>query len=100
VPDRVVGAYAYASGRGEVEERPFRDDVALLVDATDRWLGLARALLASRAFPSTPDEKDCGYCPFAPLCGSEEPRRAGTGLEAEEGGVLREFLELKRGEDA
>jgi hypothetical protein len=95
----VVGAYAYATGRGEVEERAFRDDVEKLEEATEGWLGLARGLLAEHAFPATPDEKDCGYCPFRALCGSEEPERAASGLEDEERAVLRAFLELKRGEE-
>ena len=99
VPGQAVGAYAYASGKGEVRERAFRADVGLLEDATERWLGLARGLLADHAFPGTPDEGDCGYCPFAPLCGSEEPARAALGLEAEADGTLRAFLALKQGEE-
>lgn len=98
VPGEAVGAYAYASGKGEVTERAFRDDAAVLERATEGWLGLARDLLAGRKFPATPDESDCGYCPFAPLCGSEEPERAAQGLEADDDETLQAFLDLKRGE--
>jgi RecB family exonuclease len=84
LPPRAVGAYAYASGRGEVRERAFAGDgdAAALEARTDEWLGLARALLAARRFPPTPDEGDCEYCPFAPLCGSDAPRRSGAALAA------------------
>jgi RecB family exonuclease len=84
LPPRAAGAYAYASGRGEVEERAFLEDAdaAALEASTDGWLGLARSLLAARRFPATPDEGDCEYCPFAPLCGSEAPRRAAAALAA------------------
>jgi RecB family exonuclease len=99
LPPRAVVAYAYASGRGEASERRFDHDVEVLERATTRWLALAAGLLAGHKFPSTPDESDCGYCPFAPLCGSEEPGRAAAGLLAEEDTTLRAFGALKRRED-
>jgi len=103
LPGRAAGAYAYASGRGEVHERAFlRDeDAALLEERTDGWLALARALLAARRFPATPEEADCGYCPFAPLCGSETPRQAAAalaGLGPEDDAALRAFHAFKLGE--
>jgi hypothetical protein len=97
----VIAAYAYASGRGDAEERSFRDDPALLEKCTEEWLATAGHLLAARAFPPTPDEGDCGYCPFHLLCGSQSTRRAEEGLEeAEEGGALARFRTLKLGEGA
>jgi RecB family exonuclease len=104
LPSRAGGAYAYASGKGEVEERAFATDAdaARLEQATDGWLALGRALLAERRFPPTPDEGDCEYCPFAPLCGSEAPRRAACGLAAlgpDGDATLRAFRALKDGEE-
>ena len=100
-PKKVIAAYAYASGRGDAEERSFRDDPALLEKCTEEWLATAGHLLAARAFPPTPDEGDCGYCPFHLLCGSQSTRRAEEGLEeAEEGGALARFRTLKLGEGA
>jgi hypothetical protein len=98
-PGRVIAAYVYASGRGEAEERAFRDDPAALEEATSDWLALAARLLAERAFAPTPDEGDCGYCPFQPVCGAGSARRAAEGLEeAEDGGALARFRALKLGE--
>jgi CRISPR/Cas system-associated exonuclease Cas4 (RecB family) len=96
-PAAVQGAYAYASGRGEVTERAFRDDAAGLAAATGAWLALAARLLEERCFPATPDESDCGFCPFSPLCGSAEPERARAALEGEEDedGPLAAFAALK-----
>ena len=98
-PRKVIAAYAYASGRGDAEERSFRDDPALLEKATRKWLATAGHLLAARAFPATPDESDCAYCPFHLLCGSASTRRAEEGLEdAAEGGALARFRSLKLGQ--
>jgi len=95
IPRKVVAAYAYASGRGEVQERHFRGDPGTLERATEGWLATAAQLLASRSFPSAPDEDDCGYCPFRPLCGSEAPRRAREGLAEATSGPLARYRSLK-----
>ncbi|MFO0585469.1 MAG: PD-(D/E)XK nuclease family protein [Anaeromyxobacter sp.] len=100
LPAKAVGAYAYANGKGEVQERHFREDPGALEQATAGWLGLARGLLANHQFPATSDEGDCTFCPFALLCGSEEPARAGAGLALAEDGPLADFRALKDGEDA
>jgi RecB family exonuclease len=100
-PRKVEAAYAYASGRAEVEERAFRDDAAALEKATKAWLATAAGLLARRAFPSTADVADCEFCPFEPLCGDAVPRRAAEGLalEDEEDGPLVRFRRLKLGDE-
>ncbi|MFT3912658.1 MAG: PD-(D/E)XK nuclease family protein [Anaeromyxobacteraceae bacterium] len=102
LPDDVEGAYVFANGRGAAQERAFAgDDAGLLAEATERWLALAGGLLETHRFPATPEEGDCGYCPFAPLCGSEEPGRAGRGLAAApDDPILAGFLALKLGDDA
>ena len=99
-PAKVVAAYAYADGHGEVEERAFRDDAAALEAATKEWLATATHLLEARAFAATPLKDDCTYCPFIPLCGDAETRRAAEGLaEADGEGALGRFRILKLGEE-
>jgi RecB family exonuclease len=97
-PKKVQAAYAYASGRADVEERAFREDAAVLEKATKEWLATAAHLLSARAFPPTADEGDCEYCPFQPLCGAAAPRRSREGLSEEEDGPLVRFRTLKLGE--
>jgi hypothetical protein len=96
---RVAAAYAYAGGRADVEERAFTSDPEALARATDGWLATAAHLLHRRAFPPTPHEEDCGYCPFRPLCGKEAPRRAQAALGVEEDGPLARFRSLKLGDE-
>jgi RecB family exonuclease len=96
-PKKVVGAYAYASGQGDVEERAFRDDAAALEKATAGWLATAAHVLQERAFSSTPDEGDCDYCSFRPLCGTHAAARAAEGLDGA-GGALGRFRALKLGD--
>ena len=99
-PPSVIAAYTYASGRGEVRQRAFtgEGDARALAGATDGWLALAGDLLASRTFVASPRVEDCRYCLFAPLCGSDEPRRAAAGLAAVGDGPLARFRLLKLGE--
>ncbi|WP_237757818.1 PD-(D/E)XK nuclease family protein [Anaeromyxobacter sp. PSR-1] len=94
-PAKVQGAYAYASGRGEVEERAFRADAAALDQATAEWLATAAHLLAARSFPPSADEDDCTYCPFHVVCGSGATRRAREALADVEDGPLARFRALK-----
>jgi hypothetical protein len=94
-PRKVVAAYAYASGRGEVQERAFRGDCPALERAAEDWLATAARLLASRSFPPTPDEDDCRFCPFRPLCGGDGPRRAREGLARAAGGALAPYRSLR-----
>ena len=96
-PAKVEGAYAYASGRGEVEERAFRDDAAALEKATSGWLATAAHLLHARAFPPSADEGDCEYCPFHVLCGDAAAARAREALAELEDGPLARFCALKLG---
>lgn len=99
-PAKVQGAYAYASGRGEVEERAFRADAAALEDATGTWLAAAAHLLHARAFPPSAVEGDCTYCPFRALCGDgETQRRVREALADVEDGPLARFRALKLDEE-
>jgi RecB family exonuclease len=98
-PKKVQAAYAYASGRSEVEERAFREDAAELEKATKKWLATAAHLLSARAFPPTTNEGDCDYCPFAPVCGDGVVQRAREGLAEEEDGPLARFRAMKLGEE-
>jgi RecB family exonuclease len=98
-PAKVAGAYAYASGRGEVEERAFRGDAATLAKATGEWLATAAHLLEARAFPPSADEGDCEYCPFHVLCGDGAVARAREALAEVEDGPLARFRALKLGEE-
>ena len=98
VPRKLAAAYVYASGHGEVEERPFRDDFKELEEATAEWLATAGQLLAARAFPPTPNEDDCRYCPFAPVCGEHAVERARRELEDADGPLGR-FGALKLGDE-
>jgi hypothetical protein len=97
-PSRAVAAYAYATGRTEVEERSFRDDPAALERATRSWLATAAHLLGARAFPASADEDDCEFCPFHVLCGDGAVRRAREALAEVEDGPLARFRALKLGD--
>jgi hypothetical protein len=98
-PAKVRAAYAYASGRAEVEERAFRGDAEALATATRAWLAAAAHLLSARAFPPTAAEGECAWCPFHPLCGEGAPRRAREALAEEEDGALARFRALALGEE-
>jgi hypothetical protein len=98
-PAKVEGAYAYASGRGEVEERAFRADATELATATKEWLAAAANLLHARAFPPSAQEGDCEYCPFHVLCGEGAVARAREALAEVEDGPLARFRALKLDEE-
>jgi len=98
-PAHVAGAYVYASGRGEVEERAFRGDAAALANATGDWLATAAHLLGARAFPSSAHAGDCEYCAFHVLCGDAAVARARQALADVEEGPLARFRALKLGEE-
>jgi hypothetical protein len=94
VPPRVSAAYAYIN-RG-ADERAWRDDFhRTLEPAARQWLAVAADLLEARAFPRTPDARDCRYCRFRPVCGDAIRERAGRVLA---GGteVLARFGVLKQ----
>ncbi len=98
VPRRVEVAYVYASGRGEAEERAFRDDASALEEATAGWLATAGRILAERRFASTPKLEDCRYCPFRPVCGDAAAARTRAALDLEDGdGALGQLAALKLG---
>lgn len=94
IPEHVAAAYVYV-GRGDSVERSYRNDFReVLEPAARRWLDVARGLLAERLFPRTPNEKDCSYCCFRPVCGPSVFERAGE-LLAGADGVLANFTALK-----
>jgi hypothetical protein len=97
-PAEVAGAYVYP-GRGDLEERAFRGDAAVLLRAAESWLATAGGLLRRRGFPSSPAKDGCRYCPFSPLCGTAEPARAKAGLASEEEGPLAAYRALALDEE-
>jgi hypothetical protein len=97
IPREIAAAYTYVGGG--FGERDFREDFEeALVPAAAEWLGTAAGLLAERLFPRTPDERDCAYCAFRPVCGEGAHPRA-RGLLAGAGGILRRFASLKSVEE-
>lgn len=94
IPQRIAAAYAYV-GRAFSTERSYRDDFhEVLEPEALRWLGIAQALLERRLFPRTPDQDDCTYCTFRPVCGDAVHDRAARVLE-DAGDTLRDFRALK-----
>jgi RecB family exonuclease len=88
VPDRIAAAYVYV-GRAP-DERSWRDDFhQTLEPAAREWLALAADLLAARAFPRTPVEKDCEWCPFTAVCGPGVYERSARLLAAGDPLMLR-----------
>lgn len=94
ISPRVEGAFSYAASWG-VLERAFREDVECLLESGRRWLGLAARLLGARAFPRTPDPKDCTYCSFRPVCGTGAQASSRLEMEAAPPGPLADLLRLK-----
>jgi hypothetical protein len=100
MPSRVAAAYAHTDARG-AHERAFRADFAALADASRGWLALAAGLLETGAFPRTPRDEDCRYCPFVPVCGPDARARSARLLAAApRDGRLAVFRRMKLGEDA
>lgn len=93
IPKRVSAAYTYV-GRGSATERSYAEDFhEVLEPATRGWLGLARTLLAGRLFPRTPQDEDCTFCRFRPVCGDGFQERAAALLVATP--ELGDFAKLK-----
>lgn len=95
---REVGEAAYVQPHASLPtQRTFREDnLDRLREATGTWLGVARDLLVRQVFPRTTDARDCHFCAFRPLCGSDAARRSAARLSREEEPALRRFLELRR----
>ena len=55
---------------------------------------MAADLLGGRLFPRTPDERDCVWCAFRPVCGDGARQRAKTLLEGSNAALAR-FAQLK-----
>jgi RecB family exonuclease len=94
VVERVGVAYTYVS-RGGAVERQFRDEFREVLEPKARsWLGVARRLLALRLFPRTPNDRDCVFCCFRPVCGEQANQRAAEVLISNQE-LLGDFTALK-----
>lgn len=92
IPDRIAAAYAYV-GRGADERSWRRDFSQVLEPAARNWLEVSAELLAERSFPRTPNEGDCTYCCFRPVCGDDVYERAAQVLAGT--AALTRFRALK-----
>ncbi len=93
ISPQISAAYTYV-GRG-ADERAWHDDFhRLLEPAAREWLATAADLLAERSFPRTPNEGDCTWCRFRPVCGDGAWERAAR-LLAGGGGALARFKAMK-----
>jgi ATP-dependent helicase/DNAse subunit B len=90
----VQGAYVYPADPSG-DERSFRDDFGDLVIATKAWISTGFDLMDARRFPRTPDEDDCTFCPFKPVCGPGAAKRAAVLLVDAPG--METFATLKLG---
>jgi ATP-dependent helicase/DNAse subunit B len=73
VPSKLGVAYVYLK-KGEIERRWAASEYATLRAATDSWLAAARDTLESGAFVRSPNESDCQYCAYQPVCATEHAR--------------------------
>ncbi|WP_050433867.1 PD-(D/E)XK nuclease family protein [Chondromyces crocatus] len=87
-------ATAYA-GVQVPSERAYHDDFDELASAARAWLAMLGGLLAARAFPHTPREKDCHRCAFQTACGSRASARAASRLAVGAEPALGAFWALK-----
>jgi hypothetical protein len=93
LPKRVEAGYAYF-GRPSGERVFGPDFQTLLKPAAAKWLEIALSLLTEREFPRTPNQDDCKYCCFRPVCGDGVYARASV-LLANSSGSLADFASLK-----
>ncbi len=68
IPSTIEVAYAYVDPSSASRERSFRADMPVLREAGREWLSVAAGLLHRQVFVATPDDRDCRYCEFAPVC--------------------------------
>jgi hypothetical protein len=96
-PDVTVvhAAYVHPSAAQDPERAFEQSDVKELHQQTRHWLGVARGLLATGAFPRTPLAEDCRYCPFRPACGEGAQERSAVNREPLSPEV-RAFAQLKQ----
>jgi RecB family exonuclease len=64
-----TAAYVHPSAAQEPDRVFDGANLESLRRQTREWLGVARRLLSTGAFPRTPNADDCTYCPFVPACG-------------------------------
>src|SRR5262249_42070601 len=72
---QIEAGYAYF-GRPSGERLFGADFKTVLKPAAMKWLETATNLLTERQFPRTPNNEDCSYCPFKPVCGEGVYSRA------------------------
>lgn len=75
VPETIAAAYFYPD-EAQPERRFEGNEFQALVDATNEWLTASAQLLREGAFPRTPNEDDCQYCAYKPVCGAGATGRA------------------------
>jgi RecB family exonuclease len=90
--DDIHVAYAYASAHEPL--RAFDEDAEVLFEAGEKWLKVARTLLASRTFPRRPTVEACTFCAFKVVCGSAGPARSDRWLSQPEGPAEQLLAEL------
>jgi RecB family exonuclease len=93
LPKQIEVGYAYF-GRPSGERVFGQDFQTLLKPAATKWLEIAVDLLTDRQFPRTPNQDDCTYCCFRPVCGDTVYSRASV-LLGEATGAALEFAKLK-----
>lgn len=92
-----AAAYVHPSAAQEPDRAFKGSEVDVLRRRTREWLGIARRLLSSGAFPRTPNVADCTYCPFVPACGDSAQQRSAAKLERiPRGHPLHPFVQFKR----
>ena len=89
LPKKIEAGYAYLGGA-----RFFEDFQTVLKPAGVKWLAIAAGLLNERQFPRTPNQDECRYCPFKPVCGDGVYDRARVQLNNSMGAVA-DFAALK-----
>ncbi len=75
-------AYVHPSAAQDPERGFEHSELKALREKTCEWLGVARGLLATGAFPRTPLAGDCVYCPFRPACGEGAQEHSNAKLAA------------------
>jgi hypothetical protein len=93
LPPQIEAGYAYF-GRPSGERAFGADFQTVLKPAAIKWLETAANLLTERQFPRTPNNDDCRFCQFQPVCGDGVYTRANL-LLGNASGAVADFAALK-----